>query len=188
MDSKDSDKATGQQQQLQQCAMAWKESSEAVKGVDLGVLVNNVSFSDVSFVVGEEQERIYAHKAILSARSDVFCRMFEGKFKESNNDPHAAIAIPNITPFAFEQLLNYIYTGNFSFDLASVVSVYAAADQYLIDGLKELCLRRIVDHLTPLNVLPLLEQTTLCGQDSIIGGCDRVWCVVYVYKLREKSE
>jgi hypothetical protein len=49
---------------------------------DLVKLVNNEKFSDVCFIV--EKKRIYAHKAILTIRSDYFNAMFSGKMKESD--------------------------------------------------------------------------------------------------------
>lgn len=56
----------------------WKAASSPL-GTDLKILVNNEKFSDVSFLVGEEKVKMFALKGILSARSKVFCRMFEGK-------------------------------------------------------------------------------------------------------------
>lgn len=53
----------------------WKTSP---LGTDLKMLVNNEKFSDVSFIVGDEKVKMFALKGILSARSKVFCRMFEG--------------------------------------------------------------------------------------------------------------
>ena len=56
---------------------------------------------DVSFKVGEDEEVIKAHKLILSSRSPVFDRMFNGPFCESETDP----VIPDVSPAALRTIL-----------------------------------------------------------------------------------
>ena len=56
---------------------------------------------DVSFKLGEDEEVIKAHKLILSSRSAIFDRMFNGSFCESDTDP----VIPDVSPAAFRTLL-----------------------------------------------------------------------------------
>ena len=56
---------------------------------------------DVSFKVGEEQEVVKAHKLILSSRSPVFEKMFNGAFCETETDP----IIPDVSPATFRALL-----------------------------------------------------------------------------------
>lgn len=48
---------------------------------DMGKLVNSDLFSDVCFII--EKQEVYAHKAILVARSDYFKAMFSHNMKES---------------------------------------------------------------------------------------------------------
>lgn len=48
---------------------------------DMGKLVNSDLFSDVCFII--EKQEVYAHKAILVARSDYFKAMFSHNMKEA---------------------------------------------------------------------------------------------------------
>ena len=64
-------------------------------------LLENEVNCDVNFRIGEEPENIKAHKLILSMRSPVFDRMFNGGFAESEKDP----IIPDVTAAAFQALL-----------------------------------------------------------------------------------
>ena len=67
-------------------------------------MLDNQVNCDVSFVVGDEQERIQAHKYTLSMRSAVFDRMFNGSFCEADSDP----VIPDVTPAAFKMMLRLV--------------------------------------------------------------------------------
>ena len=46
-------------------------------------LLNDKVVSDVCFLVGDDQIKIYANRNILAIGSDVFRRMFYGEMKES---------------------------------------------------------------------------------------------------------
>ncbi len=66
---------------------------------DLLALVNRKEFSDVIFLVGKEKEPLFAIRGILSARSDVFQKMFAGGFKEGqehSDNERFTVAVPNI--------------------------------------------------------------------------------------------
>jgi sugar lactone lactonase YvrE len=65
------------------------------------------SFHDVCFVV--EQERVHAHKGILSAWCEYFSSMFGAGFKEGNS---AEMSIKGTASTAFKALLKYLYTDN----------------------------------------------------------------------------
>jgi hypothetical protein len=51
----------------------------------IGSLFNNTKYSDVSFVL-ETGQTIFAHKAIISARSEHFRALFNGGFDESREE------------------------------------------------------------------------------------------------------
>lgn len=57
--------------------------------------------SDVIFVVGEQREKVFAHKFILSLWSSVFEQMFRSR-TESNEEP---IEILNFNPSGFRSFL-----------------------------------------------------------------------------------
>ena len=61
------------------------------------LMINQEELSDVCFLLGPQRRRIYGHKLLLSAGSDVFRAMLFGEWKDSSNEIH----IPDITPSAF---------------------------------------------------------------------------------------
>lgn len=66
-------------------------------------MFNNEILSDVHFIVGrgESQERIPAHKFVLSVGSAVFDAMFNGTLANKADE----IELPDIEPAAFLSLL-----------------------------------------------------------------------------------
>ena len=60
-------------------------------------MINQEEFSDVCFLLGPQRERIYGHRVLLSAGSDVFKAMLFGELRESGNE----IVVPDISPSAF---------------------------------------------------------------------------------------
>ena len=61
------------------------------------LMINQEEFSDVCFLLGPRQEKIYGHRVLLSAGSDVFKAMLFGELQESGNE----IVVPDISPSAF---------------------------------------------------------------------------------------
>ena len=64
-------------------------------------LLLNSKLSDVCFLVGELREKIYAHRLLLAAGSEVFELMFYGELKETNYE----IEVPDLTPVGFRNML-----------------------------------------------------------------------------------
>ncbi|KAH7711466.1 BTB/POZ domain containing protein [Aphelenchoides avenae] len=73
--------------------------------VRIGTLLGDATTSDVTFVVGEEQERIHAHADVMSTASDSFKAMFFGDFNRER-----VVEIPDVSPDAFRVIMWYIYT------------------------------------------------------------------------------
>jgi BTB/POZ domain/Kelch motif len=70
---------------------------------------NDPEFADVVFIVGENRDKVYGHKMVLSIVSDCFRAMFTTGFKESAD---TEICIPDCSHQAFLAVMEYIYTGN----------------------------------------------------------------------------
>ena len=93
-------------------------------------------FADVVIISGQHPgtERIFAHRQILAASSDVFQKMLYGPFVEGSK---REISIPNIQPKILKSLLQFIYTGYVQIDTENIVPLIQAADQYEVIGAKE---------------------------------------------------
>jgi hypothetical protein len=72
-------------------------------GSDLGHLLNNKKFSDVTFIV--EGTPIFAHRALLFFRSEHFSAMLENGMKESSQD---VIPLTNISHSVFLSVLEFM--------------------------------------------------------------------------------
>jgi speckle-type POZ protein len=73
---------------------------------DLASLLDD---KNADFVFKVENEEIFAHKAILTARSPVFAAMFQHDMRENKTNE---AEVTDVTPAAFKALLQFIYTGH----------------------------------------------------------------------------
>ncbi|GAB6022080.1 BTB/POZ domain-containing protein 9 [Chamberlinius hualienensis] len=78
---------------------------------DIGTLYLNQEKSDVTIIL--DNTRFHGHKYILAARSEYFRALLFGGMKESE-EPE--IELKGNSPFSFELLLKYIYTGQINLE------------------------------------------------------------------------
>ena len=78
----------------------WQNRTRSVVDANRYALDNKVE-TDVDFIVGENKERISAHKLILSFRSPVFHSMFFGNLAKGEKE----IILPDVEPVGFHKLL-----------------------------------------------------------------------------------
>jgi hypothetical protein len=91
--------------------------------------------SDVILKVGKE--KFYCHRLLLSLISPVFARMFDGEFKEHNEQE---INLEGKTSESILELLKFIYpqfNGQVTND--NIEDFLQLADEYMIDHLKQPC-------------------------------------------------
>ena len=97
--------------------------------------------SDVTFIIGEQNDEIKAHKCILSSRSSYFEAMFRPNgMMESNK---GKIIIPQHDRNSFHRMLQFIYSGNVedleSHSSSDIISLLEMAHEYLLVDLGLLC-------------------------------------------------
>jgi hypothetical protein len=98
-------------------------------------LWNTKTLSDVTFKC--KNNNIKAHTLILASGSPVLAAMFQHNFRENQEK---VVEIKDINPEVFEELLCYIYTGNFNSGRnVDVAELLVAADKYAVETLKEEC-------------------------------------------------
>ena len=76
---------------------------------DLARICLQHQFADVVFIVGQQQQRIPAHRAILAARCDVFAAMLFGGMREAVIGHE--VCVPDVPPDAFRNVMWFLYTG-----------------------------------------------------------------------------
>lgn len=121
---------------------------------DMRKVINDPEHSDIIFVVGEDRERIHAHKIILAARCEVFRAMFADQAKSSHNtsrtgkstkDNTMLLVLPEVRPTVFLTVLEHIYGNSCKLSQSIVVDVLASAIEYGLDGLVQCCVTYISD-------------------------------------------
>lgn len=121
--------------------------------------------SDVQFCF-KKGETIGGHVSILAARSPVFAAMFQHDMQESNT---REVAIEDIRPEIFKELLHYIYSGRCSNPLTedTVQPLFVAADKYDIKDLKEDCVRYLLPSVNVKNAIELMIWADLQSIDNL---------------------
>ena len=116
--------------------------------------------ADFTFTVSGED--IKAHKAILAARSTYFKNMFQTDMKENLTDK---VEVPDADPDAFRGMLQYIYGGMAPKNLEDIaIDLFAIADKYGLDTLKDMCESSIchsLDAETVIDAYVLAERYSL---------------------------
>ncbi|XP_046450190.1 speckle-type POZ protein-like [Daphnia pulex] len=98
-------------------------------------LWNTKTLSDVTFNC--KNKNIKAHTLILASGSPVLAAMFQHNFRENQEK---VVEIKDINPEVFEELLCYIYNGNFNSGRnVDAAELLVAADKYAVEALKEEC-------------------------------------------------
>jgi hypothetical protein len=129
-------------------------------------LVDSGSHYDVCFLV--EQERVHAHRGILSARCEYFRLMFGVGFKEGDS---ADIHIEGTTSAAFKALLKYLYTDDMEVDDAVLFDLAKSCDQYRVERLLNHCLHQLYKGITIQNaVMRLLQAHTASVEGDPMWG------------------
>ncbi|CAO2207321.1 unnamed protein product [Urochloa humidicola] len=107
----------------------------------LGHMLDCTLGTDVSLIVGGET--FPAHRAVLAARSPVFCAELFGLMADATMP---SITLQEIDPAAFKVMLQFIYTDALPPDdefgdspVEMMLHLLAAADRYALERLKVMC-------------------------------------------------
>ncbi|XP_055947121.1 speckle-type POZ protein B-like [Argiope bruennichi] len=116
-------------------------------------LLEDGTFTDLIIAVDEHE--FHVHKAILSARSDVFSNMLNPRFRENSLD---RIEIGDISKEGVQEMLHFIYTGRMTDEVTEDVlcELFYAADKYELWFLKKICSIMVANNLNNDNVLRIL--------------------------------
>jgi hypothetical protein len=144
-------------------------------GVELISLINDPSFSDIAFTFlndfstpfSSSPRKLYAHKAIVSARSTYFANMFRWETKshelsatKQDLSKRQEIAV-GCTFEALHSVLQFIYGGRSQgegiVNGENVVELFELSNQYNLYGLKGTCEEVLIEGLDIENVLSLLR-------------------------------
>lgn len=126
-------------------------------------LYNEKTLCDFELRVGDET--IPVHKAVLGARSPVFCRMLSNNMIEKQSN---RADIPDLDYDTVKRMLHYMYNDSIE-DLQweYMTKLYTAADKYGIQSLKQKCSSFLLSNLCVSNVCEALELADLHQDNSL---------------------
>lgn len=148
---------------------------------DYGKLLETRLFSDLVFLVGEDETLVQAHSAIVAARSqflrasirqaqDIRDKMLEKKFGTSQiykDVPSLEVKLPDVNSEPFQLVLNYVYTDRIdpgkkikdptcSRIILLMLDVYRLACKFNMLRLEHLCIQYMESTIHHANVLETL--------------------------------
>ncbi|XP_065073340.1 uncharacterized protein LOC135697520 [Ochlerotatus camptorhynchus] len=122
-------------------------------------LVNNAHLADIRFKVGQCGELIYAHKLIIAMASEVFYTQFYRGFAESQCDTLTnPVAIDDIEPAPFLELLRYIYCREVNILPGNMLDLYYASEKYMLRKLGMMCENKFYLLINATTVLKVLQH------------------------------
>ncbi|XP_043495640.1 BTB/POZ domain-containing protein 1-like isoform X1 [Polistes fuscatus] len=145
------------------------QSTKATMRERIVFLFNNEILSDVSFLVGRgaQQQRIPAHKLVLSSGSAVFYAMFNGTLATASSE----IEVPDVEPAAFLAVLLFLYTDEIQIDPETVMTTLYTAKKYAVSALEKHCVDFLKNNLTSDNAFLLLTQARLFDEPQLAAVC-----------------
>lgn len=134
---------------------------------DYDRFLENEKLRDVVFVLGNEE--ILAHKQIISARSEVFAKMFDLDMAEKKD---GRVEISDIEPNIFKLFLRFVYCGKLETkNTDDLLKVIVAADKYSVKSLVTICGHRLIDNLSIDNAVYILIIADLVKVDFLKSKC-----------------
>jgi len=133
-------------------------------------LLSEEKFSDVTFIVGQENEKVlHGCRCLLSLISPVFEAMLYGQMKESASN--AVIKIPDINPEAFQSILRYSYGIDPQIDEKNCVLVRDAAEKYQITSLSPFIDNYILSCLNEEKFCSIYHGACLTRHPELMAKC-----------------
>ncbi|XP_066138937.1 serine-enriched protein isoform X3 [Euwallacea fornicatus] len=144
---------------------------------DLQRLSEDTDSADIVFLLGRDEERVYAHRVILMARCKSFqtakrgevCRIPGCTVSLAAPGTPTPVRLPKVPPETFKQFLLYVYTGKILLQDNGVFEMMALAQELGVDELRNAC----EDHVTSTLSVPsacTFLATAMDIQDRSAGG------------------
>ncbi|XP_053393247.1 BTB/POZ domain-containing protein 6-B-like [Mercenaria mercenaria] len=116
-------------------------------------------WTDVKFRCKDhnDDERIHAHKTILTARSPVFQAMFFGAFDESREE----VPLKDAEKEIFDLLLRYTLSDTVALKEDTASELLQMAHLYQVPSLVEVCVDFIATNIRPENACEILTLAIL---------------------------
>lgn len=146
----------------------WQSTKMTVKE-RISFLFNSSVLSDVTFIVGRDtqQQRIPAHRFVLSVGSAVFDAMFNSTLATADEE----IPLPDVEAASFLALLKFLYSDEVQIDPETVMTTLYTAKKYAVPALEKHCVDFLKKHLCADNAFMLLTQARLFDEPQLAALC-----------------
>uniref|UniRef100_A0A8C5HAT4 BTB domain-containing protein n=1 Tax=Gouania willdenowi TaxID=441366 RepID=A0A8C5HAT4_GOUWI len=168
---------------------------------DYGKLWENRQFCDVEFILGEREERVLGHIAIVTARCQWLRKKILQKLKQesseegdeapsggpkdipagnrpSSSPPLLEVSIREAEAQPFEVLMQFLYTDKIQYprrghvqDVLLIMDVYKLALSFKLSRLEQLCVQYIEASVDLQNVLSVCENANKLQLDQLKEHC-----------------
>ncbi|XP_059081623.1 BTB/POZ domain-containing protein 1-like isoform X2 [Tigriopus californicus] len=154
--------------QLTSIAHNWQATKMTIKD-RLSFMFNNEVLADIHFIVGKDaaQQRIPAHRFVLSVGSAVFDAMFNSKLATKDVE----ITLPDVEPASFLALLRFIYSDEVQIGPETVMTTLYTAKKYAVPALEKHCVDFLKHNLSADNAFMLLTQARLFDEPQLATMC-----------------
>ena len=125
-------------------------------------------FWDCKIIAGTET--LYCHSYIVSSLSPVIEEMIQTKIRDGSEKE---ITFEDIQPNVVRKITNYMYRGSVNIPQELVLEVVKVCDDLKIEDLKEKCLFRVPEILSPQTAMDWLKYARKHKLDSICESCER---------------
>ncbi|XP_058034912.1 BTB/POZ domain-containing protein 19 isoform X3 [Ahaetulla prasina] len=98
----------------------------------LKTLINNPQFSDVTFLVGKEKQKVFAHRCLLSTRCQVFHAMLS-----QPDEMQVPLILNHMQPEVFLTVIEYLYTNGVTLSNVTALEVLTSSIQYGLNDLRK---------------------------------------------------
>lgn len=154
----------------------------------IGKLVNNKDNADTTIVFKNSDVKYFAHKLILSSRSDVFRTMFYGAVEKVTTNS-SEFEIADMEPETFLELLRFMYTDQINLNDKNFSYIVYASHKYNIEFLDSVCADFLRERLDINNVCSFLNQCVLYN-NAATEECLMVidWTISDLIKLKKLDD
>ncbi|XP_037049626.1 uncharacterized protein LOC119083919 [Bradysia coprophila] len=129
----------------------------------------NAEKADVHFIFKSGDERVPAHKSLLSRGSDVFQTMFDGPLKEEGD-----IEIVDATAEAFKEFLRFFYFNKVDVSMEHVSSVMCLGRKYNVADCQRLCVNSLEASITELTATVVLGLAIIYDEKQLQKSCELI--------------
>ena len=119
-------------------SMEYQSFMQQMQCSTISTKINDQEFSDVTFLIGEQQTEFYLNRIFLAMISPVFKAMLYGQMKEAQ--PESEVVIEDMATETFDCIVKFAYCADPKITSKNVLSVVAACDKYQITQLQDFCI------------------------------------------------